>query len=144
VNPVVRRWQREATEDPEGFWARAADTLPWFRSWDRVFEWTPETFRWFSGAQTNLSYNCLDRHVNRGWGGHAALSAENERGERRVYTYAQLLEAVKRTAKALRGLGLGQGDRIAIYMPTGPEAIILMLAAARIGAIHLVVFAGFG
>lgn len=144
VNPLVRRWKREATEDPEGFWARAAENLFWFQTWDRVFEWTPETFRWFIGAQTNLSYNCLDYHVNRGWGGHAALIAENERGERRVYTYAQLLEAVKQTASALRGLGLAQGDRIAIYMPSGPEAIVLMLAAARIGVIHIVVFAGFG
>src|SRR5262249_53048008 len=92
----------------------------------------------------NLSYNCLDYHVGRGWGGHAALVAENERGERRVYTYAQLLDAVKRAAAALRGLGIQRGDRVAIYMPTSPEAIVLMLAATRIGAIHLVVFAGFG
>src|SRR5207302_2797850 len=80
----------------------------------------------------------------RGWGGHAALVAEDERGGRRVYTYAQLLEAVKQAAAALRGLGIGKGDRVAVYMPTCPEAIILMLACARIGAIHLVVFAGFG
>jgi acetyl-CoA synthetase len=144
INPVVRRWQQDAAADPDAFWARAADLLPWFRKWDRVFEWEPPTFRWFLGGQTNLSYNCLDHHVGRGWGGHAALVAENERGERRVYTYAQLLEAVKQAAAALRGLGLGKGDRVAIYMPTCPEAIIMMLACTRIGAIHLVVFAGFG
>lgn len=144
INPIVGRWKREATEDPDRFWARAAEQLPWFRKWDRVFEWTPPTFRWFIGGETNLSYNCLDHHVNRGWGGHAALVAENERGERRVYTYAQLLEAVKRAAAGLRGMGIRKGDRVAIYMPTSPDAIIVMLACARIGAIHLVVFAGFG
>jgi len=144
VSPIVRAMQREAATDPEGFWARAAEQLPWFRPWDRVFEWEPPTFRWFIGGQTNLAYNCLDHHVRRGWGGHAALVYENERGERQVYTYAQLLEEVKRAAAALRGLGVRRGDRVAIYMPTCPEAIITMLACARIGAIHLVVFAGFG
>jgi len=144
VNPIVARWQREAKADPEEFWARAARKAPWFRTWDRVFEWEPPTFRWFAGAQTNLCYAALDHHVERGWGGHAALIAENERGERRVYTYGQLLRQVKRLAAALRGLGIERGDRVGIYMPTCPEAIMLMLATARIGAIHLVVFAGFG
>jgi acetyl-CoA synthetase len=144
INPIVRNWQRRAADDPEAFWASAAEQLPWFRRWDRVLDWTPPTFRWFSGAQTNLSYNCLDHHVARGRGGHAALIAENERGERRVLTYAQLLEETRRLAAALRGLGIGRGDRVAIYMPTCPEAIALMLAVTRIGAVHLVVFAGFG
>ena len=101
-------------------------------------------FRWFSGGLTNLSYNCLDYHVARGRGGHAALIALDERGERSVYTYAQLLTGVRAVAAALRGLGVGRGDRVGIYMPTMPEAIMAMLAATRIGAIHLVVFAGFG
>jgi acetyl-CoA synthetase len=144
INPIVRRLTLEAIEDPEGFWARAAEGLPWFRKWDKVFEWTPPTFRWFVGAQTNLCYNCLDYHVERGWGGHAALIAEDERGERSVYTYAQLLHEVKRAAAALRGLGIKKGDRIAIYMPTCAEAITIMLAAVRIGAIHVAIFAGFG
>ncbi len=144
INPIVRRLTREATEDPEGFWAQAAEQLPWFRKWDRVFEWTPPTFRWFIGAQTNLCYNCLDYHVEHGRGGQAALIAEDERGERQVYTYAQLLYAVKQAAAALRGLGVKKGDRVAIYMPTCPEAITIMLACARIGAIHVVIFAGFG
>ena len=144
INPVVRRFKREATEHPDEFWAKAAEMLPWFRKWDQVFEWAPPTFRWYIGGQTNLAYNCLDHHVNRGWGGHAALIHHDERGDRRVYTYAQLLEAVKQAAAALRGMGIGKGDRVAIYMPTSPEAIILMLACARIGAIHIVVFAGFG
>ena len=144
INPIVRRLMLEAIEDPEGFWARAAEELPWFRKWDKVLEWTPPTFRWFVGAQTNLCYNCLDYHVERGWGGHAALIAEDERGERRVYTYAHLLHEVKRAAAALRGLGIRKGDRIAIYMPTCAEAITIMLAAVRIGAIHVAIFAGFG
>ncbi|HKC74240.1 MAG TPA: acetyl-coenzyme A synthetase N-terminal domain-containing protein, partial [Chloroflexota bacterium] len=111
---LVRVWQREAAADPEGFWARAAHQLPWFRTWDRVFEWDPPTFRWFLGAQTNLSYNCLDRHVAAGRGSHMALIALNERGERREYTYAQLLDTVTHLAAALRGLGIRKGDRIAI------------------------------
>src|SRR5438876_792503 len=146
VNPIVKRWRTRAHEDPEAVWAEAAELLPWFRRWDQVLDWTPPNFpfRWFVGGHTNLSYNCLDHHVQRDWGGHAALIGENERGERRVLTYAQLLEEVKRTAAALRGLGIQRGDRVAIYMPTCVEAIVLMLAVTRIGAIHLVVFAGFG
>ena len=144
INPAIRRFTREATEDPEGFWARAAEQLPWFRKWDRVFEWTPPTFRWFIGAQTNLCYNCLDYHVERGRGGQAALIFEDERGEWRVYTYARLLHEVKRASAALRALGIKKGDRIAIYMPTCPEALTIMLASVRIGAIHVAIFAGFG
>jgi acetyl-CoA synthetase len=144
VNPVVRRWLEEADEDPEGFWARAAGELPWLRRWDRTFVWEPPSFRWFVGGETNLSFNALDHHVSRGRGGHAALVYANERGERRVFTYAQLLHDVERLAAALRGVGVGKGARITLYMPTCPEAIALMLAAVRIGAIHCVVFAGFG
>src|SRR5687768_4802098 len=144
VNPIVRRWQQDAARAPDAFWARAAEQLPWFRHWDQTFEWTPPTFRWFGGGLTNLSYNCLDRHVARGWGGHAALVWLNERGERQVYTYAQLLTGVKEIAAALRALGVQKGDRVGIYLPTMPEAIMAILAATRIGAIHLVVFAGFG
>ncbi|MDI6858325.1 MAG: acetate--CoA ligase [Dehalococcoidia bacterium] len=144
INPMVKSLVRRAREDPEAFWAEAASHIPWFRKWDTVFEWTPPTFRWFIGGQTNLCYSCLDRHVEQGRGGHAALIAIDERGERKVYTYTHLLNDVKRAAAALRGLGIGKGDRIAVYMPTCPEAITIMLAAARIGAIHVVVFAGFG
>jgi acetyl-CoA synthetase len=144
ISPIVHRWINEAREDPDAFWARAAEQLPWLRPWERVFEWTPPTFRWFIGGQTNLAYSALDHHVKRGWGGHTALVYINERGERRVFTYAQLLHEVKRIAAALRGMGIQKGDRITIYMPTFPEAIMLMLAAVRIGAIHIVVFAGFG
>ncbi|HYB52487.1 MAG TPA: acetate--CoA ligase [Thermoanaerobaculia bacterium] len=144
ISPVVRRRLDAASRDPEGFWAKAASKLPWFKPWQKTFVWEPPTFRWFVGGETNLTWNCLDHHVERGRGGHAALVGLNERGERRLYTYAQLLHEVERVAAALRGMGVGQGDRVTIYMPTTPEAIMLMLAAARIGAIHVVVFAGFG
>ncbi|MEK7327447.1 MAG: AMP-binding protein, partial [Chloroflexota bacterium] len=144
VNPIVRRWQQDALTDPDGFWARAADQLPWFRKWDRVFEWNYPTFRWVIGAQTNLAYNALDYHVSQGRGGSTALIYANERGERRVYTYAQLKHGVERIAAALRGMGIQKGDRLTLYLPVYPEAIMLMLATVRIGAIHSVVFAGFG
>jgi acetyl-CoA synthetase len=133
-----------ARSDPEGFWARAAEELPWFRRWDRVFTHNPPTFRWFEGALTNLAFNALDHQVALGRGPKPALIALSERGERRTLTYAELLAEVGRVAAALRGLGLGRGDRLTIYMPTCAEAIIAMLATVRIGAIHSVVFAGFG
>ena len=144
INPVVRRWLDDGLSDPPAFWARAARALPWFRPWDEAFVWEPPTFRWFVGGRLNLSWCALDHHVENGRGGHAALVGLNERGERRVFTYAQLLSEVERAAAALRGMGIGRGDRVTIYMPTSPEAIILMLACARIGAVHVVVFAGFG
>src|SRR5262249_53521508 len=129
---------------PDGFWERAAKELPWFRTWDKVFEWEPPTFRWFGGAQTNLAYNAVDRHVIAGQGGRAAIVYINERGERVVQTYAELLYTVKRMSAALRGLGVRKGDRVTTYMPPCPESIALMLAVVRIGAIHSIVFAGFG
>ncbi len=144
VNPIASRWRREAADDPVAFWERAAEGLPWFRKWDDVFDWQPPEFRWFSGAKTNLAYNCIDHHVNRGWGGHAALVYANERGERQVFTYSQLKHEVERIAASLRAMGIEKGDRITIYMPISAEAIMLMLATVRIGAIHSVVFAGFG
>ena len=144
VTPVIQRWIDEGRRDPDALWARAADDLPWFRKWDRVFDWDPPTFRWFVGAQTNLGFNAVDRHVLGGDGGRAALVYINERGERVVQTYAQLLHQVKRISAALRGLGIGKGDRITIYMPPCPESIALMLATVRIGAMHSIVFAGFG
>src|SRR5688572_14393820 len=144
ILPVVHRWLEDASSDPVRFWARAARQLPWFRTWDRTFEWNFPTFRWFIGGETNLAYNALDHHVERGCGGQTALIYLNERGERGLFTYASLLHHVERVAAALRALGLGKGDRLTIYMPTCPEAIVLMLATVRIGAIHSVVFAGFG
>ena len=144
VNPIVRAYQREAAEDPEAFWAQAARQVAWSRPWDTVFEQDGASFRWFIGAHTNISRNCLDRHVESSWGGHAALVYEREDGHREVLTYAQLLHRVEGAAAALRGMGIARGDRVAIYMPTCPEAITMMLACARVGAIHIVIFAGFG
>ncbi len=144
INPVVRRWQREALETPDVFWARAAEALPWFRLWDTVYEADYPTFKWFGGGETNIAYAALDHHVKSGHGDQTALIYVTERGEHRAYTYSQLLHEVERVAAALRGLGVKKGDRITIYMPTSPEAIMAMLAATRIGAIHVVVFAGFG
>jgi len=144
ITPIIQRWIDEGRRDPDALWARAADELPWFRKWDRVFDWDPPTFRWFVGAQTNLGYNAVDRHVLEGNGGRAALVCLNEREDRVVLTYAQLLHRVKRISAALRGIGLRKGDRITIYMPPCAESIALMLATVRIGALHSIVFAGFG
>ncbi len=144
ISPTIRRARDAAREDPEAYWDEAARALPWLASWDHVLEWTPPTFRWFTGARTNLCYQALDHHIASGHGGHAALIALEESGDRRVYTYAQLLHEVERIARGLRALGVGEGDRVAVYMPTNAEAIALMLACTRIGAVHLVVFAGFG
>ena len=144
IPPIVQRWIDEGHRDPEGFWERAARRLPWFRTWDQVYAPDPPTFRWFVGARTNLAHNAVDHHVAAGEGGRAALVYLNERGERMVCTYAQLRFHVTRVAAALRALGVGKGDRVTLSMPTCPEAVYLMLACARIGAIHSVVFAGFG
>jgi acetyl-CoA synthetase len=144
IDPRVAAWKREATDDPEGFWGRAADELPWFRKWERVLEWEPPTFRWYRGGLSNLAYNCVDHHVKAGAGARTALITENERGEQRTYTYSRLHDETRRVSAALRGLGIQKGDRVAIYMPTCAEAIVLMLAAIRIGAVIIVVFAGFG
>ena len=143
-NPLTRLCA-EATSDPERFWRGVADEhVKWFHPPDRIFEHEPPTFRWFSGGRTNLCWSALDRHVDTGHGDQPALIAADERGGRRTLTYAQLLDEVRRIAAAMRALGIGHGDRVTIYMPTCAEAIATMLATVRIGAIHSVVFAGFG
>jgi acetyl-CoA synthetase len=136
--------RHEATADPDAFWGRAAEALPWFRRWDHVLDWQPPSFRWFVGAQTNLAHDALDHQVATGRGSQVALVTIDERGGRRELTYDELLTEVRRVSAALRGIGVGRGDRVTLYMPTCAEAIIAMLATIRIGAIHLVVFAGFG
>ena len=140
----LQRLQREVREDPSAFWAREAADLPWFSPWESVLDWTPPTFTWFKGATTNLTYACLDRHIESGHGDRPALIWLREDGAERRLSYGELLHEVERVAAALRTLGLGHGDRVTISMPVSVEAIALMLACARIGAIHSVVFAGFG
>jgi acetyl-CoA synthetase len=144
INPLINRWIQDGIEQPDDLWERAANELPWFRTWDTVFEADEPSFRWFVGGRTNLAYNALDHHVNNGRGDQDALIYFNERGERRAFTYKELLNEVEWISAALRGMGIAKGDRLTIYMPTCPEAIMLMLATVRIGAIHSVVFAGFG
>ena len=134
-----------ARADPEAFWRGvAAEHIGWFREPDRIYVADPPTFAWFVGGRMNLCWNALDRQVAAGLGGQPALIAADERGNRRTLTYDELLAEVRAIAAAMRGLGIGPGDRITIYMPTIAEAIATMLATVRIGAIHSVVFAGFG
>jgi acetyl-CoA synthetase len=136
---------RRSLDDSEAFWLEAAKRLDWTRPPDRALELRePPTFAWFPGGRTNLAANAVDRHVAAGRGDVTALIALDERGGRRALTYNELLAEVERVAAGLRGLGLGNGDRLTIYMPTSAEAIVAMLATVRIGAIHCVVFAGFG
>ena len=133
----------EADRDFEGFWARFAGELSWFKKWDRVLEWDPPFAKWFVGGRINVSYNCLDRHVQTHRRNKAALVWEGEPGDRRVYTYWDLYREVCQFANALKSLGVKKGDRVTIYLPMIPELPIAMLACARIGAPHSVVFGGF-
>jgi len=136
---------KRALDDPEGFWGEVAQELHWFKPWNKVFEWNYPFFKWFKGGVTNLSYNCVDYHVKKGKGNRAAIIWENgEKETTRVLTYNQLLFEAKRFAAALKALGVKKGDRVTIYLPMIPEAAIAMLATTRIGAIHSVVFGGFG
>ena len=132
-----------AEEDPEGFWAGWAEELAWFERWHTVLEWEPPHARWFLGGKLNVCYNCVDRHLEGPRRNKAALIWEGEPGDVRVLTYHELYRAVTRFARALKGLGVEKGDRVAIYLPMIPEAAIAMLACARIGAPHSVVFGGF-
>jgi acetyl-CoA synthetase len=132
-----------AEADHEAFWAEQADRLTWFRRWDTVMDWTPPWVTWFSGGRLNAAYNCLDRHVEAGGGDKVAYFWEGEPGEERTITYRGLLEEVCRFANALKALGVKKGDRVAIYLGMIPELPVAMLACARIGAPHSVVFGGF-
>jgi len=129
--------------DPEGFWAQQAETLRWSKKWDRVLEWNAPFAKWFSGGTLNLSENCLDRHVTTWRKNKAAIIWEGEPGEIRTLTYQELLREVGRFANVLKALGVHKGDRVGIYLPMIPEAAVAMLACARIGATHTVVFGGF-
>jgi len=134
---------RRSLDDPEGFWGEAARMLHWFEPWRKVLEWNEPHAQWFVGGKTNLAYNCLDLQIERGHANKVAFFWEGEPGDKRAITYGQLLEEVSRFANVLRSKGVGLGDRVAIYMPMVPEAIVAMLACARIGATHSVVFGGF-
>ena len=133
----------QAEADVEGWWASHAERLRWTKRWGTVLEWNPPHAKWFVGGQLNVSENCLDRHVDDGHGDQVAYHWEGEPAERRAITYAELRDEVCRFANALKDLGVGKGDRVMIYLPMIPELPVAMLACARIGAIHSVVFAGF-
>ncbi|MEJ2678701.1 MAG: acetate--CoA ligase [Gemmatimonadota bacterium] len=132
-----------AASDLEAYWAEWAEKLDWFQGWEKVLEWDVPHAKWFVGGKLNAAYNCLDRQVAGGRRNKAALVWEGEPGDTRVYTYWDLHREVGRFANALKGLGVRRGDRVAIYLPMVPEAAIVMLACARIGAPHSVVFGGF-
>ena len=134
---------REAEADPEAFWAAQAERLDWTRRWDQVLDWKPPFARWFVGGKLNASVNCLDRHLASGRGDRPAILWEGEPGDKKTLTYADLHREVCRFTNVLRGLGVQKGDRVAIYLPMIPELPVAMLACARIGAPHSVVFAGF-
>lgn len=137
------RLYRQSLDEPDQFWGDVAAELHWFKPWDTVLDWQEPHAKWFVGAQTNVAYNALDRQVERGLGDKKAFIWEGEDGEVRTYTYAELLREVCKAANALEGLGVQAGDRVTLYMPLIPEAAIAMLACARIGAAHSVVFGGF-
>jgi len=135
---------QEAARDPQAWWVKQAEELHWFQRWERVLDDDdPPFYKWFVGGTLNVSYNCLDRHVLEGRGERIALRWRGEEGNERDITYAQLLEEVERFANALRDLGVQKGDVVGIYLPMIPEVVVSMLACARIGAPHNVVFGGF-
>ncbi|EBX4816972.1 propionyl-CoA synthetase, partial [Salmonella enterica subsp. enterica serovar Newport] len=138
---VYARWKT----DPEGFWAEAAGEIDWFKPWDKVFDATQGVYgRWFVGAECNTCYNCVDRHVENGRADQPALIYDSAiTGARQIYTYADVKREVVALASVLRNQGVKRGDRVIIYMPMVPEAAFAMLACARIGAVHSVVFGGF-
>jgi acetyl-CoA synthetase len=132
-----------AARDPEAFWAKAAEELDWFKKWEKVLEWDPPWAKWFIGGKLNASYNCIDRHLKTWRRNKAAIIFEGEPGDERVLTYQDLHREVCKFANVLKKLGIKKGDRVAIYLPMIPELPIAMLACARIGAVHSVVFGGF-
>ncbi|MBA2706443.1 MAG: acetate--CoA ligase, partial [Gemmatimonadaceae bacterium] len=133
----------EAARDPAEYWAKVAGELDWIRRWDRVLEWNPPHAQWFLGGKLNVAANCLDRHIDGPRKNAPAIIWEGEPGDERTLTYATLHSEVARFSAALKSIGVAKGDRVAIYLPMIPEAAIAMLACARIGAIHSVVFGGF-
>lgn len=134
----------EAAADSEAYWARhAAELVTWDQPWHTVCQWDLPSAKWFLGGTLNVAYNCVDRHVEAGHGDRVAIHWEGEPGDTRTITYADLLDEVQRFANVLIGLGVGRGDRVNLYLPMIPEAVVAMLACARLGAAHSVVFGGF-
>ena len=131
-------------KNPEKFWEKKAKELDWIKPWDRVLEWNYPYAKWFTNAKLNISANCLDRHVNNSRRNKVALIWKGEEGRERIFTYQKLLSLVARFANGLKKIGVKKGDCVCIYMPLVPEQVIAMLACARIGAVHNVVFGGFG
>jgi acetyl-CoA synthetase len=138
-----RALAKEAEEDLEGFWAKRAEDLHWFKKWDQVLDWQPPFAKWFVGGTINAAYNCLDRHLDGPRRNKAAIIWEGEPGDERILTYQTLHREVCKFANVLKSLGVQKGDRVGLYMPLIPELPIAMLACARIGATHSVVFGGF-
>jgi acetyl-CoA synthetase len=134
---------KRSVDDPDAFWSEVASELHWFSPWTKVLEWKEPFAKWFVGGTTNLAYNCLDRHLSSWRRNKAAIVWEGEPGDERTLTYQQLHREVCRFANVLKGLGVRKGDRVALYMGLVPELAIAMLACARIGATHSVVFGGF-
>ncbi len=134
---------KRSVEDPDAFWANVAKELEWFEPWNKVFEWKYPTFQWFLGGKCNITYNALDRQVKSGRKNKVAYTWIGEDGTEQQVTYGQLLDFVSRTANGLKSLGVKKGDRVIIYMPLALEGVVSMLACARIGAVHSVVYAGF-
>jgi acetyl-CoA synthetase len=135
-------WQR-AADDPEGFWAEQAEALTWFKNWQQVLIWKEPHAQWFGGGKLNAAYNCIDRHLAGPRRNKAAIIWEGEPGDSRVLRYQDLHREVSRFANVLKGQGIKAGDRVTIYMPMIPELAIAMLACARIGATHSIIFGGF-
>ena len=143
----VKDWDamaKKALEDPDAFWAAEAEELEWYRKWDKVCDDTDKPFyKWFKGGQVNIVHNCLDRHQRTYRKNKLSLIWVGEKGEVRTYSYFALNRDVSKFANVLKAMGVKKGDRVTIYMPRVPEIVIAMLAVAKLGAIHSVVYGGF-
>lgn len=138
----LEKVKNQASENSEQFWSEQAENLLWFKKWDKILDSNPPFYKWFVGGTLNASFNCLDRHINTDLKNKAAVIWESETYESRVLTYYQLYISVNKFANGLKNLGVKKGDCVTIYLPMVPELMIAMLACARIGAIHIVVFSG--
>ncbi len=139
----IKKIKSEASSNSEQFWAECAKNLIWFKQWDKILDWNPPFSKWFQGGKLNAAYNCLDKHLKSNTKNKAAIIWEGENGESITLTYNQIYYKVNQLANALKKIGIKKGDRITIYLPMIPELPISMLACARIGAIHSVIFSGF-